>query len=312
MSHQNSYCCFNAGNYQQAPYCQTTSWYRKLLKPFAFSIITAILAMSVSHLCDKYSASSSFMSIKSELEYVRSHLSTLMIEVKSIRESHEDLKNKLLEMACVIPKLSDTMLKLKNEVAEENLSNLVRHELEIYDADKTGRTDYALESSGGAILSTRDTVTSSQGIPALSLFGVPLCQKNTPRAVIQSGVLPGECWGFKGSAGSVVIKLLKPIYVSGVSLEHIPQSISPTGETSAAPKNFSLWGLKHLDDKEPFLFGNFIYDNDSSPVQYFKVKVLVQVFSVGLRHQCQIQTMFFFYIITRTVARKEMNLPKIH
>lgn len=57
----------------------------------------------------------------------------------------------------------------------------------------------------------------------------------------KTGVLPGECWAFKGTTGNVVIQLLGPVHVSGVSLEHIPQSISPLGETSTAPKDFSIW-----------------------------------------------------------------------
>jgi len=33
----------------------------------------------------------------------------------------------------------------------ENVKNMMKSELETYDADKTGRTDYALESSGSAL-----------------------------------------------------------------------------------------------------------------------------------------------------------------
>lgn len=33
----------------------------------------------------------------------------------------------------------------------ETVKNMVRNELQTYDADKTGRTDYALESSGSAL-----------------------------------------------------------------------------------------------------------------------------------------------------------------
>ncbi|XP_011061829.1 PREDICTED: SUN domain-containing protein 1-like [Acromyrmex echinatior] len=133
-------------------------------------------------------------------------------------------------------------------------------------------------STGGAILSIRDTEPYSTGAPVLNLFGIPLCQQqNTPRAMIQyqTGVLPGECWAFKGSSGSVVIRLLGHVHVSGVSLEHISSLISPTGETATAPKDFSVWvsGLSDLDDKKPFSFGSFMYDNTGSPLQYFEVQV---------------------------------------
>lgn len=57
----------------------------------------------------------------------------------------------------------------------------------------------------------------------------------------QPGVMPGECWAFQGSQGTAVIKLINQIYVTGISLEHIPRSISPSGEISTAPKEFSVW-----------------------------------------------------------------------
>ncbi|KAL2717781.1 tetratricopeptide repeat protein 39C-like [Vespula squamosa] len=210
------------------------------------------------------------------------------MEVKNVLETRDNLQNKLKEVGCAIPKISEAILKLRDEVTEgigihtenmikvlspESVRKMVRSELQIYDADKTGMTDYALETSGGIILSTRNTEDYTAGSPGLTLFGIPICiQQNTPRAVIQTGVLPGECWAFKGSSGTVVIQLLGPVYISGVSLEHISPSISPTGETMAAPKEFSLWGLECVEDTESFFFGEFIYDNTGPSIQYFEVK----------------------------------------
>ncbi|XP_014476046.1 PREDICTED: SUN domain-containing protein 1-like [Dinoponera quadriceps] len=129
-------------------------------------------------------------------------------------------------------------------------------------------------SVGGEILSTRDTELYSTGASMFNLFSTPRCQQqNTPRAVIQTGVLPGECWAFKGSSGSVVIRLLGHVHVSGISLEHISSLISPTGETDTAPRDFSVWGQTDLEDKIPFLFGKFTYHNTGPPLQYFEVQV---------------------------------------
>ncbi|XP_076242500.1 tetratricopeptide repeat protein 39C [Calliopsis andreniformis] len=290
MSVRNTYCCDNGGICPAAILnsSRQSPWYFKLIKPFVFCVITSLLAMSVSHLCDKYSASTAFRIIRSDLVNLRSHLNTLSMEVKNVMKTRDDLKSKLKEVGYVIPKMSEAILYLRNEVSEgmdthtkallkamspDSVRDLVRSELQTYDADKTGRTDYALGSSGGAILTTRNTETYSAGAPVLKLFGIPLCQQqNTPQTVIQTGVLPGECWAFKGSTGNIVIQLLGPVHVSGVSLEHIPQSISPTGETSTAPKDFSIWGLDSVDDKRPFFFGEFMYDNTGSPIQYFEVQ----------------------------------------
>ncbi|KAL6421808.1 hypothetical protein ACFW04_010971 [Cataglyphis niger] len=290
MSARNTFCCVNAGNCPgtSASCNQRSAWYRKLIKPFVFCVITSMLAMSVSHLCDKYSASASFKTIKADLRNLRAHLGTLSLEMKNVMEMRDELKSKLKEVGNVIPKMSEAILNLRNEVSEEmnlhtknllkalspeTVKDMVRNELQTYDADKTGRTDYALESSGGTILSTRDTEPYSTGAPVLNLFGIPLCQQqNTPRAVIQTGVLPGECWAFKGSRGSVVIRLLGQVHVSGISLEHISPLISPTGETATAPKDFSIWGLTDLEDEKPFSFGTFTYDNTDSPLQYFEIQ----------------------------------------
>ncbi|XP_011298534.1 SUN domain-containing protein 2-like [Fopius arisanus] len=202
------------------------------------------------------------------------------MEVKNVIELRDELQNRIREISSVMPKMSEAISKLRNEVSEdfgaetsEKFKDVVRREIQTYDADKTGRTDYALEAAGGSIVSTRNTEPYSTGASVLSLFGMPLCHnRNTPRTVIQTGALPGECWAFKGSTGSVVIELLGSVYISGITLEHISPSISPTGETSTAPRDFSLWGLKHKEDTEGILFGEFTYDNCNSPVQYFKVE----------------------------------------
>lgn len=39
---------------------------------------------------------------------------------------------------------------LLKALSPETVKNMVKNELQTYDADKTGRTDYALESSGSA------------------------------------------------------------------------------------------------------------------------------------------------------------------
>ncbi|XP_076652612.1 tetratricopeptide repeat protein 39C [Halictus rubicundus] len=290
MSVRNTHCCANGGTCPAVILNSSRSsrWYCKLIRPFVFCVITSLLAMSVSHICDKYSASTTFKVIRSDLVNLRAHLNTLSMEVQNVMETRADVKSKLKEVGYVIPKMAEAILYLRNEISEgmdmhtkallkamspDMVKDLVRTELQTYDADKTGRTDYALESSGGIILSTRNTETYSAGAPVLKLFGIPLCQQqNTPQTIIQTGVLPGECWAFKGSTGNVVIQLLGSVFVSAVSLEHIPESISPTGETSTAPKDFSLWGLDCVDDTHPFFFGEFMYDNTGQPIQYFEIQ----------------------------------------
>ncbi|CAG5093301.1 Similar to SUN2: SUN domain-containing protein 2 (Homo sapiens), partial [Cotesia congregata] len=87
-----------------------------------------------------------------------------------------------------------------------------------------------------------------------------------------NNVAPGQCWAFKGSSGCITIKLLSPIYVTSITLEHITVHESPNSKTTSAPRCFSVWGLKSINDKEGYFFGKFMYDNCASPIQNFPMK----------------------------------------
>ncbi|VDK23826.1 unnamed protein product [Anisakis simplex] len=76
-----------------------------------------------------------------------------------------------------------------NHLSESDLlvvRNLIVDALRVYDADKTGKVDYALESSGGSIISTRCTETYKETSRLESIFGIPLWYSSySPRSVIQ-------------------------------------------------------------------------------------------------------------------------------
>lgn len=85
---------------------------------------------------------------------------------------------------------------------EDAVRRLIVGALKVYDADKTGLSDYALESAGGQVLSTRCTENYHTKSAQISVFGIPLWYpSNTPRTAIQPNVLPGNCWAFQGFPG---------------------------------------------------------------------------------------------------------------
>lgn len=92
--------------------------------------------------------------------------------------------------------------QIKNALSEEEIKNVVKSVLAVYDADKTGLVDFALESAGGQILSTRCTESYQTKSAQISIFGIPLWYPtNTPRIAISPNVQPGECWAFQGFPG---------------------------------------------------------------------------------------------------------------
>ncbi len=62
---------------------------------------------------------------------------------------------------------------------------------------------------------------------------------------LQPDVHPGNCWAFKGSQGFLVIGLSMKIVPTAFSLDHVPKSLSPTGNISSAPREFNVYVSTH-------------------------------------------------------------------
>ncbi|XP_069762267.1 SUN domain-containing protein 1 isoform X1 [Narcine bancroftii] len=158
-------------------------------------------------------------------------------------------------------------------LSEEQVHIIVGNALKLYSEDRTGMVDFALESGGGSILSTRCSETHETATAVMSLFGVPLWYlSQSPRVVIQPDVHPGNCWAFKGSQGYLVIRLSVEIYPSAFTLEHVPKSLSPAGNISSAPKDFSVYGLEDEYQEEGTIFGKYTYNQDGDVIQSFLVR----------------------------------------
>ena len=158
-------------------------------------------------------------------------------------------------------------------LTREEVVNIVKNALIQYDADKTGMFDYALETAGGSVISTRCTQTYVQRTAMYSIFGIPIWYpSNNPRTVIQPGVQPGECWAFKGSTGYIVIKLSDAVVPTRFSMEHISRSMSPSGKIDSAPREFEVVGLRSEKDNDPVQLGSYTYDQSQDPLQYFEVQ----------------------------------------
>ncbi|XP_012326345.2 SUN domain-containing protein 1 isoform X3 [Aotus nancymaae] len=156
-------------------------------------------------------------------------------------------------------------------ITEAQARAIVNNALKLYSQDKTGMVDFALESGGGSILSTRCSETYETKTALMSLFGIPLWYfSQSPRVVIQPDIYPGNCWAFKGSQGYLVVRLSMMIYPAAFTLEHIPKTLSPTGNISSAPKDFAVYGLENEYQEEGKLLGQFTYDQDGESLQMFQ------------------------------------------
>ncbi|KAM8730124.1 SUN domain-containing protein 1 isoform 7-T8 [Acanthopagrus schlegelii] len=157
-------------------------------------------------------------------------------------------------------------------VTREDVRVIVQNALRLFSQDRTGLADYALESGGGSILSTRCSETYETKAALLSLFGVPLWYfSQSPRAVIQPDVHPGSCWAFRGSKGFLVIRLSMRILPTAFSLEHIPKALAPSGTLRSAPRDFRVYGLDDESQERGELLGTYTYDEDGEALQTYPV-----------------------------------------
>ncbi|CAB1451537.1 unnamed protein product [Pleuronectes platessa] len=165
----------------------------------------------------------------------------------------------------------ETVLQTTGDtVTPEDVHRIVKNALRLFSQDQTGLADYALESGGGSVLSTRCSETFETKAALLSLFGLPLWYfSQSPRAVIQPDVHPGNCWAFRGSTGFLVIRLSMRILPTAFSLEHIPRALAPSGALHSAPRDFSVYGLAEERQDRGKLLGAYTYDEEGEALQTY-------------------------------------------
>lgn len=155
----------------------------------------------------------------------------------------------------------------------EAIKKVVAGMLDVYDADKTGLVDYALESAGGQVISTKCTELYQIKTKQYSILGLPVLWVYTsPRYALTPGAMPAECWAFQGFPGYLVVRTYAIIEVTGFSMEHMSRLLAVDGKIESAPKNFSVYGLHGEMDPEPHHFGDYMYDANSTAIQYFPVQ----------------------------------------
>ncbi|XP_061839854.1 uncharacterized protein sun2 [Nerophis lumbriciformis] len=133
--------------------------------------------------------------------------------------------------------------------------------------------DFALETQGASVVSTRCSNTYQTRTACVTFFGIPLLYPTeSPRTVIQGHpvMLPGKCWAFHGVQGTLVIALSHPIKITHVTLDHVPRYNTPNGRIDSAPKDFAVYGMKN-EVEEGTLLGAFTYNKDGEPTQTFEI-----------------------------------------
>uniref|UniRef100_A0A182R423 SUN domain-containing protein n=1 Tax=Anopheles funestus TaxID=62324 RepID=A0A182R423_ANOFN len=134
--------------------------------------------------------------------------------------------------------------------------------LEQLNFDKLGPTDYAARVFGGEVLSAVTTSRHRHGSilsRMRSMISSIYDNYYQMQCIIQDC---GSCYALEGSSGTIVLKLVKNVYLNAITIEHIPKSSLPAKmEAYSAIKEFSVWGTNNPSStvKETY-FGTFSFD----------------------------------------------------
>ncbi|XP_054971899.1 SUN domain-containing protein 3 isoform X2 [Pan paniscus] len=161
------------------------------------------------------------------------------------------------------------------EVLDEEVSNLVNYVLKKLREDQVEMADYALKSAGASIIEAGTSESYKNNKAKLYWHGIGfLNHEMPPDIILQPDVYPGKCWAFPGSQGHTLIKLATKIIPTAVTMEHISEKVSPSGNISSAPKEFSVYGITKKCEGEEIFLGQFIYNKTGTTVQTFELQQL--------------------------------------
>ncbi|XP_045648150.1 SUN domain-containing protein 3 [Ursus americanus] len=159
------------------------------------------------------------------------------------------------------------------EATDEEMSNLVNYVLKKLREDQVQMADYALKSAGASIIEAGTSESYKNNKAKLYWHGIGfLTYEMPPDIILQPDVHPGKCWAFPGSQGHALIKLARKIKPTAITMEHISEKVSPSGNISSAPKEFSVYGISKQCEGEEIFLGQFVYNKTGSTVQTFKLQ----------------------------------------
>ncbi|XP_030240911.1 SUN domain-containing protein 3 [Drosophila navojoa] len=120
------------------------------------------------------------------------------------------------------------------------------------------RINYASEELGARIISALAKPIADSNL-LMMLLGLEF-STNPPINMLRPSLMPGSCFGFRGSQAAITLHLAKTIYVEQISLTHIPKEMTPSECVDNAPKDFEVYGVTPKKNKE--LLGKWRFKND--------------------------------------------------
>ncbi|KAF4023542.1 hypothetical protein G4228_015443 [Cervus hanglu yarkandensis] len=184
-----------------------------------------------------------------------------------IRMYQEKVRHHTGEIQDLRGHLNQLIAKLQEMEAMSDEQKMTQKIIKMIQGDYIEKPDFALKSIGASIDFEQTSATYNHDKACSYWNWIRLWNYAQPPDVIleaggrtgqgESGrapnVTPGNCWAFSGDRGQVTIRLAQKVYLSNLTLQHIPKTISLSGSLDTAPKDFVIYGMEGSPKEEVFL-----------------------------------------------------------
>ncbi|ELR62076.1 SUN domain-containing protein 5 [Bos mutus] len=186
--------------------------------------------------------------------------------LQSLRMYQEKVRHHTGEIQDLRGHLNQLIAKLQEMEAMSDEQKMTQKIIKMIQGDYIEKPDFALKSIGASIDFEQTSATYNHDKACSYWNWIRLWNyAQPPDVILEAGgmagrgrvagpnVTPGNCWAFSGDRGQVTIRLAQKVYLSNLTLQHIPKTISLSGSLDTAPKDFVIYGMEGSPKEEVFL-----------------------------------------------------------
>ncbi|KAL4680795.1 hypothetical protein H8959_022736 [Pygathrix nigripes] len=201
--------------------------------------------------------------------------------LQSLRLYQEKVRHHSGEIQDLRGSMNLLIAKLQEMEAMSDEQKVAQKIMKMIHGDYIEKPDFALKSTGASIDFEHTSATYNHEKAHSYWNWIQLWNyAQPPDVILEAGgmagdgtpnMTPGNCWAFEGNRGQVTIQLAQKVYLSNLTLQHIPKTISPSGSLDTAPKDFVIYGMEGSPKEEVFL-GAFQFQPENI-IQMFPLQV---------------------------------------
>ncbi|XP_077728864.1 SUN domain-containing protein 5 [Canis aureus] len=195
---------------------------------------------------------------------INSPLQSLRMYQEKVRHHTGEIQDLRGNMTLLIAKL-----QLMEAMSDEQ--KMAQKIMKMIQGDYIEKPDFALKSIGASIDFEQTSATYNHDKARSYWNWIRLWNyAQPPDVILEPNMTPGNCWAFSGDRGQVTIRMAQKVYLSNLTLQHIPKTISLSGSLDTAPKDFVVYGMEGSPREEVFL-GAFQFQPENI-IQMFQLQ----------------------------------------